>query len=249
MFIANIHIFWYVGAGLLGLLVGRLVDLANRNLPEHKAVVSIERITEYIKSSNANYICMIITSVLYIALLRVIGMEDKIQLIQMLILTPLLISVFYIDSKLQIIPNRLTLTMLEIGVIFSFLRGIDNINIAIEMWLGMLLGAGIFLLLTFIGNVVFKKETMGFGDVKLMGALGLFFGWRNIIAISILSFFIATIFSVVLIAKSKIKKKEIIEFIPFGPFIVLATFAVMFVPLDMWIKLMFFIFTLGKYKL
>ena len=248
MFIYDIHIFWYVGIGLLGLIVGRLIGLLNQNLPEHKEIFSTQAIKEYIRNSNASYIIMVTTSVIYIALLRIIGMDDKIELIQFLVLTPLLISAFCIDYKMQIIPNRLTLTIVEAGIIFSFLRGINNLNIAVEMWQGMILGAGIFLILTYLGNLVFRKETMGFGDVKLMAGLGLFFGWRSIIAITILSFFIAAIFSVVLIIKNKIKKQEISEFIPFGPFIVIASFIVMFVPLNLWIKLIFFVFTLGKYS-
>lgn len=248
MFINNIHIFWYVGLGILGLFVGLIIDLANKNLPEHKEVFSIQTIKEYIRISNKNYTLMIITSFLYIGLLRVIGMEDIPELIQFLVLTPMLISAFCIDYKMQIIPNRLTLTIVETGIIFSFIRGITNLNIAVEMWLGMLLGAGIFLILTYVGNIISKKETMGFGDVKIMGALGLFFGWRNIIAISILSFFIAAIYSVYLIIKNKIKKQEINEFIPFGPFIVLAAFIVMFIPLDLWIRFIFFVFTFGRYS-
>ncbi len=249
MFINNIHIFWFIGIGILGLIVGRLIDLINQNLPEHKEIFDIQIIKDYIKNTDANYTVMIITCVLYIALLRVIGMEDVIELLQFLILIPMLISAFCIDYKLQIIPNRLTLTMLEVGIVFSFFRGINNLNIAVEMWLGMLVGAGIFIILTVIGNWVFKKKTMGFGDVKLMGILGLFFGWRNVIAISILAFFIAAIFSVALIIKAKIKKQEINEFIPFGPFIVLSAIIIMFIPLDIWIKLIFFIFTLGKSKI
>lgn len=249
MFINNIHIFWYVGIGLLGLMVGRLISLANKNLPEHKTIFDMQIIKEYIKTENTNYIIMFLTCILYIALLRVIGLSDKIELIQFLVLTPMLISAFCIDYKLQIIPNRLTLTMLEVGIVFSFLRGVNNLNVAVEMWIGMLLGAVVFLVLTYLGNLVFRKETMGFGDVKLMGTLGLFFGWRNIIAISVLAFFIAAIFSVFLIIKNKIKKQEISEYIPFGPFIVLAAFVVMFIPLNIWIKLIFFIFTLGRFKL
>ncbi|MBR2241302.1 MAG: prepilin peptidase [Clostridia bacterium] len=249
MFIENIHIFWYVGIGILGLIVGRIIGLANQNLPEHKKIFDSQVIKEYIKNSDANYTIMILTSVLYIALLRIIGMEDKIELLQFLILTPMLISAFCIDYKLQIIPNRLTLTMLEVGLAFSFFRGVNNLNVAVEMWIGMILGAAIFLLLTYVGNLIFRKETMGFGDVKLMGTIGLFFGWRNIIAITVLAFLIAAIFSIGLIIKNKIQKRETSEFIPFGPFIVLAALIVMFVPLNIWIKLIFFIFTLGKYKL
>ena len=248
MFINDIHIFWYVGVGIIGLLVGKLIGLMNRNLPEHRKIMDVQTIKEYIRSSGTSYLLMVTTSVIYIALLRVIGMDNIIELLQFLILTPMLISAFCIDYKLQIIPNRLTLTMLEVGLVFSFLRGIDNLNVAIEMWLGLIVGAGIFLALTFLGNIVFKKKTMGFGDVKIMGTLGLFFGWRSIIAISILSFFIAAIFSVGLIIVNKIRKKKIDEFIPFGPFIVLATFVLMFVPLNFWIRLVFVVFTLGKYK-
>ena len=249
MFINDIHIFWYVGIGILGLIIGRFLGLVNTNLPEHKKIFSMQIIKDYIKNTNTNYAIMILISVLYILLLLAIGVEDKLKLIQSLLLTPMLVSAFCIDYKLQIIPNRLTLTMFETGIIFSFLRGLNNLNVAVEMWLGMLLGAGIFIILTFFGNIVLKKETMGFGDVKLMGALGLFFGWRSIIAISILSFFIAAIFSLVLIIKNKLKKQDTSEFIPFGPFIVLATFIVMFIRLDMLIKLTFVIFTLGKYSL
>lgn len=249
MFIGNIHIFWYVGIGLLGLIVGRFVGLINKNLPEHKEIFSTQVIKDYIKNTEINYTIMAIICIIYIALLRVIGMDDIIELLQFLILTPMLVSAFCIDYKLQIVPNRLTLTMLEIGLSFSFFRGINNLNIAVEMWIGMVLGALIFLILTYLGNVIFRKETMGFGDVKLMGTIGLFFGWRNVIAITVLSFLIATIYSIGLIIKRKIKKENVDEFIPFGPFMVLATFIVMFIPLNVWIKLIFTIFTFGKYSL
>ncbi len=248
MFINDINIFYYVGIGLLGLLVGRFIGVANKNLPEHKKIISFEVIKNYLKNTNPNYYIMVIISVLYIALLRIIGIEDKLELIGSIILTPILISAFCIDYKLQIIPNRLSLTLWEIALVFSFIRGLENLNVAIEMWLGMFVGAGIFLALTFLGNLIFRKETMGFGDVKLMGALGLFFGWRRIIAIAVLSFFIATIYSMILIIKNKIKKQDIEEYIPFGPFIVLASFVVMLIPLDFLIKITFFVFTFGRFN-
>ena len=53
---------------------------------------------------------------------------------------------------------------------------------------------------------------MGFGDVKLMGALGLYFGLSNIIIITLLSFLIGAILSIILLV-SKIKKSN--EYIPF----------------------------------
>ena len=86
---------------------------------------------------------------------------------------------------------------------------------------------------------------MGFGDVKLMGALGLYFGLSNIIVITLLSFLIGAVLSIVLLA-TKIKKMD--EYIPFGPFIVLGTFISIFVPFEIIKNVLFQIFTLGLYR-
>ncbi len=113
------------------------------------------------------------------------------------------------------------------------------------MLLGSLVGAGIFLLITIIGGAIAGKEAMGFGDVKLMGALGLFFGWTNMIIISLISFLLGAIISIILIV-TKIRKTD--EYIPFGPFIVISAFIVMIVPSAMLIYVLLKIFTLGMYK-
>lgn len=86
---------------------------------------------------------------------------------------------------------------------------------------------------------------MGFGDVKLMGALGLYFGLSNIIVITLLSFLIGAILSIILLA-TKVKKMD--EYIPFGPFIVLGTFISMFVPFEVIKNILLEIFTLGLYQ-
>ena len=85
---------------------------------------------------------------------------------------------------------------------------------------------------------------MGFGDVKLMGALGLYFGLSNIIAVTLLSFLIGALLSIILLA-TKIKKMD--EYIPFGPFIVLGTFISIFVPFEVIKNVLLEIFTLGLY--
>ena len=86
---------------------------------------------------------------------------------------------------------------------------------------------------------------MGFGDVKLMGALGLYFGLSNIIVITLVSFLIGAILSIILLA-TKIKKID--EYIPFGPFIVLGTFISMFIPFEVIKNVLLEIFTLGLYQ-
>ena len=221
----------------------------NKRLPENKKVFSLDIIKEYKKEFSPNYILMIITAFLYIAILYRYGISDKIaenlDLIKYLILTPMMLSVVVIDYKLQIIPNRLNLTMFEIGLVFAFLYGMSNVAISINMLLGMLAGGGIFLLITLLGGLVYGKEAMGLGDVKLMGALGLYFGLTNIIIISFVSFLVCAIISIFLLA-TKIKKTD--EYIPFGPFIVIGAFVSIFVPYASLVGILMNIFTLGLYS-
>ena len=249
MYINDVYIVYYVVALLLGLVVGELIGWLNDRLPEEKKVFSKDFFIEHKINFKPHYILMLITSIIYIGLVYKFGIKDTIvanlDLIKYAILTPLLLSAFVIDYRLQIIPNRLNLTIFEIGIIFTFLYGLSDIAISINMFLGMLAGGGIFLLITLVGGLIYGKEAMGFGDVKLMGALGLFFGLSNIIIITLVSFLIGAILSIGLLA-TKIKKSD--EYIPFGPFIVIATFISMFVPFEQMKTLLMQIFTLGMYK-
>ncbi len=109
----------------------------------------------------------------------------------------------------------------------------------------MLAGAGIFLVITLLGGLIAGKEAMGFGDVKLMGALGLYFGLSGIIIIALIAFLLGAIISIYLLAT---KKKKTDEYIPFGPFIVIAALIVTFVPYNILITILLKVFTLGMYK-
>lgn len=249
MYINDIHIAYYVGSIILGLIVGQIVDWTNKRLPEYKKVISKDIIQEYKTRIKPNYILMFVMSAIYVSLLYFHGIKStliaNLDLIKFAILSPMLISAFVIDFKYQIIPNRLNLTIFEVGIIFAYLYGLSNVSITIDLLLGMFAGAGIFLLITLAGGMIYGKEAMGFGDVKLMGALGLFFGLSNIIIITLVSFLIGAILSIILLA-TRIKKSN--EYIPFGPFIVVATFISMYIPFDVIKNFLMMVFTLGMYK-
>lgn len=248
MYFNDVHIAYYVVAAIIGLFVGQFVDWMNKRLPEYKPVFSKEFFTEQKMNFRPNYILMLVTAVIYVTLIYVYGIQNTIvanlDLIKFMILTPMLLSAFVIDYNLQIIPNRLNLTIFEVGIVFAFVYGLSNVAITINMLLGMLAGGGIFLLITLLGGLFYGKEAMGFGDVKLMGALGLFFGLSNIIIITLVSFLIGAILSIILLI-TRIKKSD--EYIPFGPFIVIATFISMYVPFEQIKNLLLQIFTLGMY--
>ena len=245
MYINDVSILYYVLVGIAGTVVGWFVDYCNKMFLKEEKILSKKNFKEYTSTSKPNYILMVITMIAYVALLYKFGSIDLIKFSMYALLIPMLLSAFVVDYKEQIIPNRLNLTMFEIGLVFVFIYGISNLSIAIDMLLGMLAGGGIFLLITIIGGFIAGKEAMGLGDVKLMGALGLYFGLASTITISIMSFLIGAVVSILLMI---IKKNKMDSYIPFGPFIVCAAIISIFVPFETIFVVLMKIFSLGLYK-
>ena len=247
MYINDINILYYLGIGIIGLLVGQFIDWCNKRLPEYKKVFSKEFFTVYFKEAKPKYLLMVITAAMYVGLLYFFGFS--IDTLKYMFLVPMLISAFVIDYRLQIIPNRLTLTIFETGLIFTFASVLINTNVGISIFmnniLGKIVGGGILLIITLIGGLIAGKDAMGFGDVKLMGALGLFFGWMNIIMVAVMAFLLAAVISIIILVS---RKKKADEYIPFGPFIVISAIIAMFVPSTLLLTALFKIFTLGLYK-
>lgn len=247
MYINEIHILWYVFSGIIGLFIGQFIDWCNIRLPEYKKVFSRDFFKEYLKNCKPKYLLMLIVAIAYIVLLYSFGFS--ITTLKFAFLIPMLISGFIIDYRLQIIPNRLTLTIFELGLLFTFTEVLMNVNLGINIFidniLGMIVGGGIFLLITLIGGAIAGKEAMGFGDVKLMGAMGLFFGWMNIILISVMAFLFAAIVSIIVLIS---RKRKMDEYIPFGPFIVVASFITMYIPFTVLLTILLKVFSLGMFQ-
>lgn len=248
MFINDVNIIYYLIAIVMGIFSTHIVAWLNQRLPEYESVFSKDFFKK-IKFNKKNYIIMGIIIFIYLMLVYKYGIKnsliENLDLIKYVILTPLLVSAFVIDYRLQIIPNRLNLIIFEIGVVFAFVYGLSNVAITINLLLGMIVGGGVFLLITLLGAIFYGKEAMGFGDVKLMGALGLCFGLSNIIAITLMSFLIGAILSILLLV---FKIRKVNEYIPFGPFIVIATLISIYIPFEQIKLILMEIFTLGMYR-
>lgn len=242
VYINDIHILFYVLFAFIGGFIGQVIDYLNIVFLNERKVISKESFKKYKETFKVNYKLIVVNSCLYVALLYKFGMN--LDFLRFAILTPMLISAFIVDYKIQIIPNRLNFTMFEVGIIFAFIFGIQNLNLAKDMFLGMIAGGGIFLLITLIGGLIAGKEAMGLGDVKLMGALGLFFGWYKILIISVLAFLIGAIISIIVLI---VRKNREDGYIPFGPFIVIATFITIFVPTNLLFTSLMKVFSLGLF--
>lgn len=243
MYINDVHILYYVLFAIIGMFVGQFMDWCNKRLPDKKKILTLE----FFRQLKLNYPLMVLNAIIYLIIIYLYGIQksfsDNINLYKYIILSPMLLSAFYIDYKLHIIPNRLNLTIFEIGLIVAVIGGISDINFAINSIQGMLVGGGTFFIITLIGGLIAGKEAMGYGDVKFMAALGLYFGFANMVSIIFMSFLIGAILSIILIL---IKRKKASEYIPFGPFIVISCYIAIFVPLNSLLNLFLQIFTLGK---
>ena len=134
-------------------------------------------------------------------------------------LSLIFIAVFFIDLEFTIIPDIFTFPGIVIGLAVSFLPG------AFVGWkeslIGIAVGGGVFLLVGKLGELVFKKEAMGLGDVKFAAMLGAFLGWKSLLLIFILASFLGSVIGLAIIAFSARDKRRS-TYVPFGPFLVVA---------------------------
>ena len=129
------------------------------------------------------------------------------QLLPYIILISALIIVSMIDLKYQIIPDRISLPGIPLGLLASFILPIT----LSESLLGILIGGGIFYLIA-----ILSRGGMGGGDIKLGAMIGAFLGWKLILLTIFIGVFIGSIIGIILIIL-KIKGRK--DPIPFGPFL------------------------------
>ena len=140
----------------------------------------------------------------------------------------ILIAVFFIDLEHLIIPDGLVITGLIGGGILLLYHTFFGFGYFNKMvWWGPLVGMvavpTIMIIIAVVGSIIFGADAMGGGDVKLFAPIGLFLGWKMVMLALFASFVISGVISVLLLLL-KIKGRK--DAIPFGPFIVIATFAV-----------------------
>lgn len=187
---------------VFGLLIGFSLVLCINNMLREKSF------------SYSPYL-QVLNGLIYVVLYLKFGLT--IYFYKYAILSSLLIIISFIDLKLHIIPNKLNLSCLVIGFFFTLLY--YNKWILFNNAIGLMMGGGLFLFIAII-----SKGAMGGGDIKLMGALGFCLGWKYIIIISLSSFIIGAIVSLILLIL-RIKSRK--DYIPFGPFIAISAIIAM----------------------
>lgn len=136
----------------------------------------------------------------------------------------MLLIVIISDYQTMTIPDSILIVFSAIIIIIkTFIVGIDGVGVAL---LNSLASFTFMFLLKLFGDFLFKKESMGGGDIKLLAVFGLMIG----LPMSIISVFIAAIIGLP-ISLIVLKRKSTHE-IPFGPFLAVAAMIIVLTKLD-----------------
>lgn len=139
-----------------------------------------------------------------------------------LIFSSTILIVIISDIKYMIIPDEVLIVS---GILIIIIRLIMGIRIEVLL-MNALISFMMLLMIKLIGDFIFKKESLGGGDIKLMAVIGLVIGWQNCIFVIALSSFIALPISLIILA---VKRTNII---PFGPFLSLAALILYYFAID-----------------
>lgn len=153
----------------------------------------------------------LVTAILSVACVWRFGYSP--QLLAALVLTWALIALTVIDLHTMYLPDSITLPLLWLGLLLSLQRVFADPTSAI---LGAALGYLLLWSLFWSFKLLTGKEGMGYGDFKLLAALGAWMGWQTLPQILVLSAVVGAAVGLSLMAA---RRAEWSSKIPFGPYI------------------------------
>ncbi len=125
-----------------------------------------------------------------------------------------LIVLFAIDLEHHLLPNLVTLPGIVVGFLFSLITEPEWL----ESLFGIVLGGGVLFLIAEIYYRVRREEGMGMGDVKMLGMIGAFLGWKLMLLSLMFASITGSIVGVLLLLSGRGGLKHAL---PFGTFLAL----------------------------
>jgi len=144
-----------------------------------------------------------------------------------LVLTWFLVALTFIDIDHQLLPDSLTLPLLWLGLTLSLWGPQGNAPLPVDVRSSLIGAVAGYLSLWSVYHLfrlVTGKEGMGYGDFKLLAALGAWLGWQMLLPVIL----IASVFGAVVgIAMLAIRRRSRATPIAFGPFLAVAGWLMM----------------------
>jgi len=140
--------------------------------------------------------------------------SETISIIGGLVFSAFIISLIMIDFDTFLLPDELTLPLVWLGLLFNIngdiCGGLSNAVI------GAVIGYLILWLIYWLFKLVTKKEGMGYGDFKLLAAIGAWVGWQNLLSVLIISSLTGIVYALLMRLSGRLQPGKPI---PFGPFL------------------------------
>ena len=133
-----------------------------------------------------------------------------------------LIALSFIDLDTQLLPDSITLPLLWLGLLFNLMRTYADIDGAV---IGAMAGYLSLWSIFWLFKLATGKEGMGYGDFKLLAALGAWLGWQTLPLIVLLSSLVGALVGIGLIVVAKHGRNVPI---PFGPYLATAGLIALF---------------------
>ena len=133
-----------------------------------------------------------------------------------------LIALTFIDFDTQLLPDDITLPLLWLGLLVNLNGGFTTLKSAVA---GAVAGYLLLWTVFWAFKIVTGKEGMGYGDFKLLAAIGAWFGWQMLPAVILLSSVVGSVVGIGLIVLAKHGRNVPI---PFGPYLALGGIAALF---------------------
>ncbi|MFA7834023.1 prepilin peptidase [Aeromonas dhakensis] len=137
-------------------------------------------------------------------------------LLAALLLTWVLVALTFIDLDKMLLPDQLTLPLLWGGLLFNLAGGFVPLADAV---IGAMAGYLVLWSLYWAFKLLTGKEGMGYGDFKLLAALGAWLGWQALPIVLLLSSLVGAIIGISLIL---LRNHHQGKPIPFGPYLAIA---------------------------
>jgi leader peptidase (prepilin peptidase)/N-methyltransferase len=134
----------------------------------------------------------------------------------------MMMALAFIDLDTFYLPDDLTLPLMWAGLLFNLAGGFTDLASAV---LGAAAGYLILWIVFWIFKAVTGKEGMGYGDFKLLAAIGAWLGWKMLPLVILLSSFVGAIVGIVLIVLARRGRNVPI---PFGPYLATAGLVALF---------------------